>query len=141
MNYSKPVYVIYNPASGKVRDIRHVIHDCFYSNGIDYQLYETKGRLDALNEVMNFEIDQFSALAIVGGDGTIHEAINGLLRRPDKKKIPIGLIPNGSGDDICAQIGIDVGDSNMALEYITQGDVIKVDVNKILIDHETEDQL
>ena len=68
---------------------------------------------------MTFDIDQYSALAIVGGDGTIHEAINGLLRRPDKKKLPIGLIPNGSGDDTCGQIGIDVADSDMALEYIT----------------------
>lgn len=68
---------------------------------------------------MEFDIDSYSALVLVGGDGTLHEAINGLMRRPDKKKIPIGLIPNGSGDDLCGQIGINVGDSDMALEYIT----------------------
>ena len=118
MDYSKPIFVIYNPSSGKARDIRPIIHDCFFSNGIEYELYETKGRLDALNVAMSFDIDKYSALALVGGDGTIHEAINGLLRRRDKKTIPIGLIPNGSGDDACGGLGLDSGDSDMALEYI-----------------------
>jgi diacylglycerol kinase family enzyme len=30
---------------------------------------------------MTFDIDQYSALIIVGGDGTIHESLNGLMRR------------------------------------------------------------
>ena len=29
----------------------------------------------------------------------------------------------------------------MALEYITQGDTIKIDVTKVLIDHESEDDI
>ena len=52
--------------------------------------------------IMGFEIDKYSALILVGGDGTFHESINGILKRTDKKLIPIGLIPNGSGDDYCA---------------------------------------
>ncbi len=52
--------------------------------------------------IMNFEIERYSALILVGGDGTFHESVNGLLKRSDKKQIPIGLLPNGSGDDYCA---------------------------------------
>jgi len=50
---------------------------------------------------MTFQIKNFSAIIISGGDGTIHEVINGLMRRQDKKKLPIALIPNGSGNDTC----------------------------------------
>lgn len=39
MQYDKKVYVIYNPASGKSVDITSKIHNCFFSSGIDYDLY------------------------------------------------------------------------------------------------------
>ena len=61
------------------------------------------------------------------------------MRRADKKRLPIGLIPNGSGDDICGQIGLESGDFEMGLEYIVKGDTIKIDVTKVLIDHEEEE--
>ena len=90
---------------------------------------------------MNFKIDDYSALILVGGDGTIHEAINGLLRRKDRKKVPVGFIPIGSGDDICGQIGIAKGNYDQALEYIIKGDTIKMDISKILLDHENEAEI
>lgn len=45
-------------------------------------------------------------LVACGGDGTCHEVVNGMMMRDDKKKIPIGFIPNGSGDDLCSSLGI-----------------------------------
>ena len=42
----------------------------------------------------------------VGGDGTIHEVVNGLMFRPDQKKVPLSFIPNGSGNDTCGSIGV-----------------------------------
>ena len=108
---------------------------------MQYEIYETKKNLDGLKVVLELNLDNYSALIICGGDGTIHEVINGLLRRPDKKKLPIGLIPNGSGDDICGQIGMQPGEVEMGLRYIRKGDTIKIDVSKVLIDHEDEDHL
>jgi len=94
--------------------------------------------LDALKIAMEFEIDDYSALILVGGDGTFHEAINGLMRRKDGKKIPVGFLPNGSGDDLCGNLGIELGDIDMAMAYIQKGDTIKMDITKILIDHDSE---
>ena len=45
-------------------------------------------------------------LVAAGGDGSYHEVVNGMLVRPDKKKVPIGMIPNGSGNDTCTSIGV-----------------------------------
>ena len=50
-------------------------------------------------------------------------------------------MPNGSGDDLVANLGIGVGDIDLALEYICKGDTIKMDVTKVLIDHETESDI
>jgi diacylglycerol kinase family enzyme len=90
---------------------------------------------------MTFEIDLYSALLLVGGDGTIHEGLNGLMRRQDKKRIPVGLIPNGSGDDACGCLSLQVNDTLNSLNYILKGDIIKVDIVKILIDYNSEEEL
>jgi len=42
----------------------------------------------------------------VGGDGTLHEVINGMMFRQDKKRVPIALIPNGTGNDFCNSVGV-----------------------------------
>ena len=141
VTYSKKVLVIYNPVSGKRNDCRSQIHNCLYSFGINYHLHETKDEEDTTNIAMTFDIDDFSAILTVGGDGTIHQAVYGLLRRPDKKRVPIGFLPNGSGDDTCGSLGIDVNDVEMGLEYVAKGDLIKIDILKILIDHESEEEI
>jgi diacylglycerol kinase family enzyme len=74
-----------------------------------------------------------------GGDGTLHEVVNGLMLRNDKKRIHIGIIPNGSGNDFCADIRITNVDR--ALDYIISGDLIHLDVTKTLIDFETEEEI
>ena len=42
----------------------------------------------------------------VGGDGTYHEVVNGMLHRADKRRLPVGFIPNGSGNDTLRAFGV-----------------------------------
>ena len=85
------------------------------------------------------DIDKYSALVAVGGDGTYHEVVNGMLHRADKKKIPVAFIPNGSGNDTLR--AIEVFDVDKALDYIVKGDLLKVDLHKILIDCDSEESV
>ncbi len=85
------------------------------------------------NEI-NF--DEHSALVAVGGDGTLHEVINGMLFRADKKKLPVSFIPHGTGNDLVGCLG--TRDVEQALNWLAKGDTIKMDVNKVLIDVEDE---
>jgi diacylglycerol kinase family enzyme len=100
------VVVVYNPNSGKKRNVREEIKDIFSKRKVDFDFHETKGYMDAWNYVKNLEIDQVSCIVAVGGDGTIHEVVNGLMFREDQKKVPLAFIPNGSGNDTCGSIGI-----------------------------------
>jgi diacylglycerol kinase family enzyme len=65
------------------------------------------------------EIDNYAVLVIVGGDGTIHETIQGLMGRSDNSRIPIGLIPNGTGNDTC--FGLNILDVEAAVDAIIKG--------------------
>jgi sphingosine kinase len=60
-----------------------------------------------MNYVENCNLSEYSALVAVGGDGTIHEVVNGMLKRQDKLKVPIAMLPNGSGNDACGGIMVD----------------------------------
>ena len=78
-------------------------------------------------------------MIIVGGDGTIHKTVNGMLQRPDGLTLPIGLLPNGSGNDTCR--GLSYSTVQDGLKHILKADTIKMDVFKILVDYETEEEL
>ena len=59
--------------------------------------------------------------------------------RKDKKKLPIGVIPNGSGNDLA--IVLSHGSPEKALDHIIKGDIVKVDLIKTIIDHEREEDI
>lgn len=84
-------------------------------------------------------MDKYSVLVAVGGDGTYHEVVNGMLHRSDKRRMPVAFIPNGSGNDTLRSFG--VTDIAKAMDYIVKGDIIKVDLTKMLMDHETEEEI
>lgn len=48
---------------------------------------------------------QFDAILAVGGDGTVHEVVNGLLPATGKQ-VPLGIIPAGTGMDIARSLGL-----------------------------------
>lgn len=87
----------------------------------------------------NLDIEKYSAIVSVGGDGTNHEVINGLLYRQDKKKIPLAFLPNGTGNDFCINLSLETIDKG--LDYIEKGDLIKTDIFKVLLDYESEEEL
>ena len=91
----------------------------------------------AQTEIQN--LDLYAGLVAVGGDGTLHEVINGMMFRADKKKVPIALIPNGTGNDLCNSVG--VKSVEQALAFIKKGDLIQMDLNRVLMDAETEEEI
>jgi diacylglycerol kinase (ATP) len=51
-------------------------------------------------------LDQVAAVGVIGGDGTLHEVLNGLLTRDDGVRPPLGIIPCGTGNTVAAHLGI-----------------------------------
>ena len=63
---------------------------------------------------------------VIGGDGTIHEVINGLIR----SNIPMGIIPAGSGNDFARALNIPTN-AEEAFEWILTGNERTVDIGRI----------
>ncbi len=92
--------IIVNPKSGRKQSIKisHLTKDRLLKKNIKFNFQETKYIGHASQIIQNVNLKEYTALIIIGGDGTFHEIVNGLMFRQDNYKIPIGLIPAGSGN-------------------------------------------
>jgi YegS/Rv2252/BmrU family lipid kinase len=67
----------------------------------------------------------------MGGDGTVHEVMNGLMQIPAEKRPAMGIVPIGSGNDFAYSMGI-TNKSAQALANALKGENIQtVDVGLI----------
>lgn len=93
----KPPLIIVNPSAGggKARGFwQRCVLACA---GLAFEVVETKRRGDAAN----YAAEAGDRLVIaVGGDGTAHEVVNGLLRRPSGNPPKVGFLQRGTGADL-----------------------------------------
>jgi diacylglycerol kinase (ATP) len=76
----------------------------------------------------------YELVVAVGGDGTAHEVINGLMQLPAKKRPQFGIVPLGSGNDFAHNLGMD-DHPDRALKEILTGDVRRIDLGLIEDEH------
>lgn len=93
-------YITVNPHGGtkKGPKILSQILPIFESNNAEVTIIETEYAGHAKDLAMDVDMTDYEGFCCIGGDGTMHEAINGLLSRQDKKRFPLGLITGGTGN-------------------------------------------
>lgn len=101
----KNLLFIYNPRSGKqiiVRLLAYVV-DIFTKHGYTVTCHPTQGCGDCGKTILESAPD-YDLIVVSGGDGTLNEAVNGLMSLGYSK--PFGYIPTGSTNDFSHSIGI-----------------------------------
>ena len=76
-----------------------------------------------------------SGICIIGGDGTINQVVNGMFLREDNIKLPLGIIPAGTGNSFMHDIG--VLDPEEAVKNIIKEKIKFIDIAKIKMKKET----
>ncbi len=101
---SRNVLIVANPYSGRKKSIETVIGFKEYldSQDIPYDFYYTSKQRNAQKTVEHFVKKEHTDLVILGGDGTINEAVNGI----GNHQIPISIIPTGTGNDFSKMLHI-----------------------------------
>ncbi len=51
--------------------------------------------------------DGYEMVISVGGDGTAHEVINGLMQVPKERRPRLGIVPVGTGNDFASNVGLE----------------------------------
>lgn len=93
-------YITVNPHGGtkKGPKILSQVLPIFESNNAEVTIIETEYAGHAKDLAMDVDMTDYDGFCCIGGDGTMHEAINGLLKRKDRKRFPLGLITGGTGN-------------------------------------------
>lgn len=79
--------------------------------------------------------DGCDLVVAMGGDGTVHEVVNGLMQVPAERRPTLGVVPIGSGNDFAYSMGIK-GKSAQALANALKAETIHtVDLGKMTDEH------
>ena len=95
--------IITNPISGKKKSVNilnKLLIPYLEKQKIDYESFITQYSSHAKQKINTCNLNKIDQIIVLGGDGTMHEVINGMLNRNDNKNIPIGLLPTGSGNSL-----------------------------------------
>ncbi|MCX5794664.1 MAG: diacylglycerol kinase family lipid kinase [Elusimicrobia bacterium] len=96
------IHIIINPASGQGGSILSIINASMKEAGIEWKAAITHRAGDAIQLAKAAVKDGADALAVYGGDGTVMEAVSGLIG----SDIPLAILPGGSANVLATELGI-----------------------------------
>ncbi|MAG21073.1 MAG: diacylglycerol kinase family lipid kinase [Candidatus Marinimicrobia bacterium] len=125
-----------NPQGGTKRGlgILQQVKPVFESAQVDLDIRETEYAGHAGDMINEMDLSGCDGFCLVGGDGTLHEVINGLLTRDDKQTIPIGCIPGGTGNSFMHDL--ECLDTVEAANRIVGKNTRPIDVAKVTMGQE-----
>lgn len=126
--------VIVNPKAGSGRGLKDwpIISNQMYNSGLRFTCVFTEHKFHAIELTVKAINDGFRHIVAVGGDGTIHEVVNGIFIQ---KEVPttdiyLAVIPAGTGNDWIRMYGISSTYSE-AVDALVQKRTVLQDVGKV----------
>ncbi|MBQ9485972.1 MAG: diacylglycerol kinase family lipid kinase [Clostridia bacterium] len=113
---------IINPLAGgkngkKIKAAVPKIEKILTEHGVQYALHYTDHPKNATELTQKIIADGATCIAVIGGDGTLHEVINGF---SDFDRVALGVIPCGTGNDFAHAVGVPE-DPEKAIRLILDG--------------------
>ena len=128
----KKFCILVNPTAGggKTTKIFNKIQPLFETSSVQNVKYFSDYPGSIKDFIINRDLSEFDGLCVVGGDGTIHEAIDGLMKSGKAKSVPLGIIPGGTGNAFIEDLGC--RDPIKAASQIINGKVSPIDIFRIV---------
>ncbi len=118
-------HLIANPTAGSrkvvktLKKVRKVLDEA----GVDYIVHETTHKGEGREIAEELTGEDGAEIIVVGGDGTVHEVLNGIR---DVTKCRFGIIPSGTGNDFAATAKLPYN-AEEATKLILNGEVKDTD--------------
>ena len=108
-NYKNPI-IIFNPNS-RGKKSKNILDKCkkiflkekFFEN-ID--IFESSSKQHTIDAIIEIHNSNYDLIISIGGDGSISTICNGLMKIEYKKRLPLFLIPGGSGNSFLRDFNI-----------------------------------
>jgi len=79
--------------------------------------------------------ENYDLVIAMGGDGTAHEVMNGLMQLPEDRRPMMGVVPIGSGNDFAYSIGITQKPDHALANALQAENVQPVDIGLMIDEH------
>lgn len=138
--------VVLNPMAGHGVALKMFpqVEQALRTAGMEFDVAHTRASLHAVQIAWDAPKQGYERIIAVGGDGIVHEVLNGLMRASDEgETIALGIIPLGTGNDFIKSLppaltpGQTRDDWKMAIPRVTSPNTALVDVGKITVDTPT----
>lgn len=125
----KKVLVLINPNSGKKNSKESVLDalNVFSANNYQMEIYLSQKPMDVTRYIEE-NGERFDVVAVFGGDGTLNEATNGLMKL--KHKPVISYFPTGTMNDFGTNFGL-TNDMKQCANIACAGNIESFDVGKM----------
>ena len=126
--------IIANPAAYSGRGEAAAIYvtrffSSFHTIAKSCSVQLTEGSGDAM--MMAADAGAYNTVIALGGDGVIHEVVNGLMSIPAANRPKLGIIPMGTGNDFARTLGMKRNNPEQSLEEIMEGPARRIDVGRV----------
>ena len=123
------ILLIINPKAGNGRGakIGEFAQELFTERGVSFDLVYTEypGHAVALAR----DAEGYATVCSVGGDGTVFEVANGLIKAGKAEAVTLGVVPVGTGNSFSQDLGVH-NDVTAAVEAIVNGRSKHIDVGR-----------
>ena len=132
---TRRIRLVVNPSAGKGRALEMLPHvaGTLRDGGADLEILLSRDFAEAQSMTRCAIADGVDALAVMGGDGMMHLGINtsATAHLAGGSQTTLGLIPAGTGNDLCRGIGLDPKDAVSAASVIAAGYARSIDLARV----------
>lgn len=126
----KKLLFLINPYSGKVQIKNELLDILKTMNEAGYETTVwTSQRPKHITELVEQYGTEYDRIVCSGGDGTLHEAVTGLMALPQEQRPPMGYLPSGSTNDVA--FGLELPTELQQAAEVTVGDhMVELDIGQ-----------
>jgi diacylglycerol kinase (ATP) len=132
---TRQIRLVVNPSAGKGRALEMLpqVAGTLRDGGADLQILLSRGFAEAQAMARRALKDGVDVLAVMGGDGMMHLGVNtsAAAHVSGDSRTTLGLIPAGTGNDLCRGIGLDPQDAVAAAAVIAAGYARAIDLARV----------
>jgi YegS/Rv2252/BmrU family lipid kinase len=133
------ILCIYNPQAGGGNSTNHLdeVKQLFDKYDIDAEIVFTEHSKHSTEIVKEKDLTKYAALMVAGGDGSFFNALNGYMQKPDNQRIPLAILPVGTGNSLSRDVLGEEGNIEMFVKLLKNGKTKRYDIAKVKNEKET----
>lgn len=129
---SRRAFIILNPCAGRGKGtgLERPLAESARQAGWEVIVRVTRHAGDELDLAAEAREAQWPVVVAAGGDGTVHNVVNGLLRE-GPTSVTLAHVPVGSGNDYARALGLKAGPVERNLPLVLAGRLRRLDVGRV----------